>query len=752
MTEYRASLVRCHYAEKRRFTVQHGSFKYRLESVARSTIRKARQIAMVSAWGVDSIRSCVRTVGQLSAVSSHCCDVRIVSFDVFDTLLYRTVAPPDVLKRRAANYASQLLSGRGFPMTTEVFLFVRNESEARLRAEAVQRGFDPECQISDILRETLRTLCGPDVAAEETGNLVRYEIEVERRHLRVAPGAKELLADLKASGKRVVLATDTYLEKQHIENLFTDLRLSQFVDAIYVSSEHCAGKSSGRLFQIIMAVEEVGAESILHVGDAFDRDVRGALKAAVRPILLFDISQIRRRRRLARITKQALAGSQKVGGRVAAEASAIKCITVRPGVEREVFRIGRDILGPAFCVFVLRVLEESYRFGISDIYYVAREGYLFREIHSIFSQNIFRYSRLPPIRSHYLYVSRQATTIASIREFGERERKLTAYRLRSANLGECLRSFGLDQERFEEFSVNLQSGNCEAMQRLFSDRRFSTLVENNAAMERPRLRRYLEQEGFFGRSEIKGLVDIGWNATIQANLTRAFHDDLDFPILIGLYFGRRHEHVSDYSLSSRSIFAPGLLFDASASPGESSIGHCLEVFELAAGAPHGTTVGYKETRGVVEPVLSSPYAGLSDEQKWLQAGIMDCVASFSRSYNDHEPDASELRNVAIQRLSKFIRKPTLSQTQALRGLVHSIDWGSERWRPLIAANLTPLSVFTPRRLIWSLNNSCWAEGSLRLSRIPGGLILLRLTRYMVRFDFIMRRLAHFGFTLFRRRM
>jgi FMN phosphatase YigB (HAD superfamily) len=751
--EYRDALVRCHYAETRRLHAQQVSSNFRSQSIARFTLRKVRQLTMVSAWCVDSIRPCVRTVGRLAAVSFYCRDARIVSFDVFDTLLYRTVEPPDILKRRAANYAAQLLSRQGFPITSELFLFIRNESEVRLRAEALRRGFDPECKLSAILRETLHSLCGPEVAAEETKNLVRYEIEVERQHLRVVPGAKELLADLKASGKKIILTTDTYLENQHIEDIFADVGLDRYVDTIYVSAEYRAGKSSGRLFQKLLGVEGMEPRSIVHIGDAYDRDVRGAVKVGIRAIFVLDISQIRRRRHLARVADQTLGGRQKLSNTATPLRSNAEPRTMLRGAEREVFIIGRDILGPAFCIFVLRVIEESYRLGASDIYYLAREGCLFSHVHRILIQNIHRLSRLPAIPCHYLYVSRQATTISSIWELGERERKLAAYRLRSANLGECLRAFGLDPEQVEEFRIDLQSENPEAVQRLFSNKRFVALVKAKAAIERPRLRRYLEQQGFFASSEPKVLVDIGWNATIQTNLTRAFHDDPDFPMLIGLYFGRRYEHVDDYSFSSRSIFAPGFFFDeANKRSAERAIGHCLELFELAAGAPHGATVGYKESRGVVEPVLSSSYTALSAEQEWLQAGIMDHVTSFSKDYNDHEPDVLGLRDAVSLRLAKFIRKPTLPQTQALRELVHSIDWGSERGRPLIAADLTPLSVFTPRRLMCSLKNSYWAEGSLRLSRIPGGLVLLAFARRIVRVEFIVRRLARFGFTLYRHRI
>lgn len=750
--DYHVSLLRCQHAELCRLQDQgkaSGQWRVRVAQFVQSGMRQGLRIG---ARCVDGMFGSVRTIGNLSDVSRHCEGAEVVSLDVFDTLLYRTVEPPDFLKRRTANYAEQLFSSRGFPVTADLFMYLRNESEARLRRQAQTGGSDAECKLSDIIHEVLYRLFGAEDAVAETADLVRYELEVECHHLRVATETQELLEGLKSRGQRVIVATDTYLERKHIQEIFIHLGIDRYIDSIYPSSEYGVGKYSGRLFQRILETEAIPPTKMVHVGDTYESDVRGAVKAGIPAIFLRDCPRLHRRWRLARLTSRVVAGAE-VNEAVAIGATPLpENSRALNAEERELYTIGRDILGPAFTLFVLDVIQECYRTGVSVLYYLAREGLLLRRLHEILSENIHRFKRLPPLRHQYLYVSRLATSLPAVRELGPRELHLAFYRDSSASLAECISAFGLKAAEFSDLEVDFEDREKAAKERLFADPFFVSRVKIRAASERLRLRRYLSQEGFFGANEIKALVDVGWNATIQANLTRAFQDDPEFPMLIGHYFGRRYKH-DDYLVSARSLYMPGRLFDQKRNvQQEQAIGHCLEMFELAAGASHGATVGYEERESSVNPILSKSGAALSTEQRLLQAGIIDCAASFSRTYNDYEIDSELLRRDATRRLANFILAPTMRQVMALKSLAHPLDWGSQETRPLIAANINPLFIFTPRRLLSSLRACYWLEGSLRMLRIPAALFVLSLVRRTVRSKHILQRLSGAYRNFFRRRV
>jgi len=739
-SEYQASILRCQYAEacrQRDFTGPSIGWR---DCILASSAYFLRQTLRASAWMIDTLTKSVRTIRTLPDVLRLCDKADVVSFDVFDTLLYRTIEPPDFLKRVAATYSAQLYAARGYPVTADLFLYLRNESEARQRRMSQKQGADTECKLSEIIHEVLYRLFGPEVARVETATLVQQELNVERDHLRVADGVPELLKQLKSYGKRIIVTTDTYLEQTHLHEIFAHLGLDQWFDATYASSEHRLGKYSGRLFQKILQTEEIQPEQLIHLGDTYESDVRGAVRAGIPAVFLFDVQRLRRCRRLAREPTQTDMVQAK-SYKVTPKRPAAPPISIpHRNEESELYRIGRDILGPAFTLFVVDVVEESHRVGAADIYYLAREGRLFRELHEILTGHLHQLKSLPPMHHHYLFVSRLATSLPAIRELSQRELHLALYRDRNATLAECISAFGLDPAEFSDLAVDFQNRQESARASLFALPEFLTRVRLRADAARSRLRSYLAQEGFFNPHGVKLLVDIGWNATIQANLTQAFEDDPEFPMVIGYYFGRRYRH-EDYLVSPRSLYMPGRFFDQKTPVGpEHAIGHCLEIFELVAAAPHGATLSYEEIDGGIRPVLDAVETDLSDEQRLVQTGILDYALSFAKSYGDHEVDSSMLRARAVERLAQLILRPTLAQTRALRGFAHSLDWGSKKRRPIIAADISPTLALTPRRFFAALQESYWLEGCMRMSRIPGALMFLGVARRALRSKEILMRL------------
>lgn len=730
--EFDFSLLRCRYAEACRQRDQvNTSTGWRGLAMAKS-LDLLRQFLRTAAWAADTAAGSVRTIRKLSQMTTLCDRADVVSFDVFDTLLYRTVEPPDYLKRVAANFAAERYAARGYPVTAELVLYLRRDSEWRQRRLAQSRGCDTECNLSEVIREVLYRLFGSEVADADANLLVQNELEIERQHLRVADGVPQLLQQLKSRGRRIVATSDTYLEQTHLQELFLHLGISRWIDAIYASSEHGVGKYSGRLFQEVLKKERIEPRQLIHVGDTYHSDVRGAVKAGVPAVFLFDIERLGRRRRMAREIEPITLSDRPAVPLKAQELAVPELPPVSRERQPELYRIGFDILGPAFTLFVLDVIQEACRINAADIYYLAREGRLFGRLHEILTTRVPVLRPSKQLRHHYLYVSRLATSLPAIRKLSDREVHLASYRDRHATLAECLAAFGLDLNEFNDLSVDFTNCDQAAKADLFANPEFANRVSARSEAARACLRAYLVQEGFFNPHEVKVVVDIGWNATIQANLTHAFEDDPEFPLVVGYYFGRRYRH-EDYLVSPRSLFMPGRLFDQKRPAGaEHAIGHCLELFELAAAAPHGATLGYEAHDGQVAPVLSDEGGALMPEQTLLQSGIVDYALSFAGYHVSRGFDLTALRGQSHGRLAQLILRPTATQARALRNLSHSLDWGSRQHRPLISPEISPSLALAPRRFYNALKESYWLEGCMRLSQIPGALIGLAIARRALR--------------------
>ncbi|HEX9272836.1 MAG TPA: HAD family hydrolase, partial [Candidatus Binatia bacterium] len=442
--EFNASLLRCRYLEacrQRDLAGRETGWRARIAVTAPYCFR---HVLRASAWAKDTLADGVRTIRKLPDIATLCTSADVVSFDVFNTLLSRTVEPPDYLKRLAANYAAQLYAERGYPLTADLFLYLRDESEHRQRRIAQSRGWDTECKLSEVIYEVLFRLFGSEVAEIETATLLEHELKIEVDHLRVVEGVKDLLQNLRSQGKRIIVTSDTYLEPGHLQVIFAQLGIDRWIDAIYASSEHLLGKYSGRLFQTILSAEAIIAARLIHIGDTYESDIRGAVKAGIPAVFLFDIGRLRRRRRLSRESTQIDMVQAKFHKVAPKRAAALPILNSHRNEESELYQIGRDILGPAFTLFVVDVIEESHRVGAADIYYLAREGLLFRELHEILTGHLHQVKCLPPMRHHYLFVSRLATSLPAIRELSQRELHLALYRDRNATLAECISAFGLN--------------------------------------------------------------------------------------------------------------------------------------------------------------------------------------------------------------------------------------------------------------------------------------------------------------------
>ena len=169
-------LMRCLHLEEQWRRAQAAPSVWTMQGFTRVSKPLLRCGLRVAGWMVDAFLARAKTIGAIAEYEAYCDDADLVSFDVFDTLLYRTVEPPDYLKRRSANYAAQVLTGYGLPVHRELFLYVRGEEESRLRRRALASGWDSECKLSEIIHATVKSLCGAEIAERETDGLVQLSL------------------------------------------------------------------------------------------------------------------------------------------------------------------------------------------------------------------------------------------------------------------------------------------------------------------------------------------------------------------------------------------------------------------------------------------------------------------------------------------------------------------------------------------------------------------------------------------------
>ena len=175
------------------------------------------------------------------------CDV--VSFDIFDTLLYRTVNKPTDVFCLMEPVAEQRYGITDF-------------CKKRIAAEQAAR-----CMTSaeDITLAEIYTAM--QIEEDHAAELMRYEIETEFSVLKRDREMAELLSFSIAQGKRVLIISDMYQDSAFLSGALAQAGISGY-HALYVSSAEKATKTSGNLFRRVAEKERITDNGRwLHIGD-----------------------------------------------------------------------------------------------------------------------------------------------------------------------------------------------------------------------------------------------------------------------------------------------------------------------------------------------------------------------------------------------------------------------------------------------------------------------------------------------------
>ena len=212
------------------------------------------------------------------AVLSPAC--RVVSFDVFDTLLLRPFwQPADLFAFMEADVTRML----GCADHVQ-FGQLRVEAERRARKAAVdqKRSALGEVTLDDIYAE-LAALCPRLVPHLDA--VRQLELDCELRFCTARKKGRELWELAQFAGKTVVCVSDMYLPADFIRRMLEKCGYTGAA-GVYVSCEAGVNKSSGQLYRLVQKQLGCQGGEIVHIGDNPAADVQKAREAGWTAFLL----------------------------------------------------------------------------------------------------------------------------------------------------------------------------------------------------------------------------------------------------------------------------------------------------------------------------------------------------------------------------------------------------------------------------------------------------------------------------------
>ena len=183
----------------------------------------------------------------------------LVTFDIFDTLVYRD----------CGNFLEIFES---IESKTKIANFARKRKDAEINLIRLRAW---ETNLDEIYGELEKM----DGSVDWT-LIKNLELETESKSLRPSKRGLHHLARARKAGSKVMFITDMYLPSSWLITQLKSHNIWQDGDEIYVSGEKGVNKRSGELYDLVR--EEHPSTNWLHLGDNLVSDVLNAQKAGVK--------------------------------------------------------------------------------------------------------------------------------------------------------------------------------------------------------------------------------------------------------------------------------------------------------------------------------------------------------------------------------------------------------------------------------------------------------------------------------------
>lgn len=620
----------------------------------------------IDRFGIDSINCFKAIIGKKS----------IVSFDIFDTSIRRSVSSPhDVF----CLVAKELNIDDSFGFQT-----IRIDAAKQAKKNALSLG-NHEVSIQDIYR------CMPfEIAGIKRKDILNKELDIELRICHADPVIKMVYDWCVESNKTIIFTSDTYFSKEFITRILGKCGYSVF-DNLYISSEYEETKRSGKLFELMS--NDYPISQIVHVGDNLLSDCIRALQNRVIAI------------KTPRIPNRTTFYKNHLLGGYKGKYNQLKLIsnTLIDPFQSLYYKYGFECLGPVLAGASINMFKHMKNKHIDCVYFLARDGYL---IKLVFDE-LFRDQS---ILSEYLYISRKSIQFPLLHRFDSLreyllvngDKKVWTYKMFCNRVGI---DDGVAEENWKAKGLSLDYRFLAAeldeehpVLRFFNDYK-ATVIANSINAENV-LNDYLKQFNLKGNIL---LADTGGYGTTQ-KCFEAFSlwNKLDIT-LEGAYL---------WIFDNPNIEAFAFPYLEHTSHGGET-----QITELPLTAHEGSTEGYSIAGNTVVPVLSE-YEYSNDEIietaiLEIQKGALDFAKSFASVI---ELDLLSA-DVSYENTKRISRHPTLKEAS----LFGNMFFLSDHQRNYLAS---PQSIF---HYCFNINElkedfvfSNWKIGFLkRLFKLPG---------------------------------
>ena len=517
----------------------------------------------------------------------------VISFDIFDTLIARTVYEPDDVFRIMEKIIASKYGKR------VDFLKLRKSAEVIATAK-----YGAMTTIDKIYVEVAKDKVLGDLAID----IKKLEIELETAVCVPRKDMVEVYNALKSMGKQVILVSDMYLNRVEVVGLLHKCGVAYY-DELLISSEVGARKDDGTMWNMILS--NISPERFIHVGDNFtsdsqilmDRGVASHVVLGSKALLeLSDFDYLKD------YAKKSLANSIVLGQALNGGIFNSPFAFDEKGhlSFKGMYDFGYSTMGPLMAVFVQWIVGKASE---EKLLLLAREGYMLNRLINSYCQGAG--VDLPDME--YFLTSRRACAVPAL-ENDEDIRELISQKYRGTFSNLLLERFGISlHDGDEDKSIDYDTKPEEIMG-LLEDYKSEILAQ--AHTEKNAYLNYAKD--FLATSKDIAVVDVGFSGTIQYFLMKLTGRDIAGHYLA--LHSNKPERIGGRADAIFEIKDKRLIDD-------SKLLRYQLFLESALSAPSGQLINFvmKDGRPVAN-YKDDDY--VSEPVKQLQQGIIDFVSQY----------------------------------------------------------------------------------------------------------------------------
>lgn len=638
------------------------------------------------------------SISSISEVIDHLNGKTIVSFDLFDTLIFRSsVKFEDILELSAKYLSGEVLRYTGKCVEWQHVLELRTYVTCLLKKSLQENTEEPT--LVDIYQR-IGYLLGleHDILEDVAQAVADYEFSLDCQSLALLDDSETLLgilSRLKQQGNRLIVTSDMYYTLQQVEKILNKLGLLSVFDRVYVSSDIRKTKQTGNLYKFINHDLSVSGTEVLHIGDNFRSDVKMAKKVNWNGIHFN--------------------GKAKLTPRFPLDS---------PLPESLVYQL---ILS-----FVYRMAVEVHQRGISKLYFLTRDATVIKVItKKLISESTYLKKLIGHVEIHDLEINRQVSM------YLELEQSDGAIEIMEMFLWQ--RPSGFFADEFFSF-IQLECPN--QLKNLFLKSKYdintfvrrmeiegeeiSSAIKVAASNHAKRTFDYLVQKEVVGSKNI-AFVDVGYTGTVLRNITSFLIKESKLTEIdttsISLFLfaesqGLQKNLRNTGVIANRYFSRDGIYSLLKQGEIPRALRGNYGWLECFFKDNHtGPLLGYKDLEGRIEPFFEKR---VFNEKQFVLSDLIE----HSKIDGELMSVSQVFQDEVKKKFLRMMSKPSKEVVESVSGLSHSVGGKDNIEDTIVHKNMT-IRDFSPWRYRKFMRSDTWYVGSLAASGFP-----LRLVQYI----------------------